>query len=286
MYIEIDQQSGFCHGVVNAIKKAEQELAQSETLYCLGDIVHNGQEVQRLTKQGLKTIDYVDFGQLKNAKVLLRAHGEPPETYQVAQKNGITIIDASCRVVLNIQKKIKKAFEEFPQAQIVIYGKHGHAEVLGLVGQTDNTAIVIENEDELHKVDMQRDIILFSQTTKSVTGFKQLVSLIESNRAKERLFEHHDTICRQVSNRIPNIKTFAQRFDLVLFVSGKKSSNGQILFQECLKVNSNTHFISNYQDIDYDWIANVSSIGICGATSTPKWLMEEVEQALTKHFQL
>ncbi|MDR1591972.1 MAG: 4-hydroxy-3-methylbut-2-enyl diphosphate reductase [Prevotellaceae bacterium] len=284
MIIEIDKQSGFCHGVVRAIRKAEQELQADGTLYCLGDIVHNGQEMQRLSRQGLKTISYSTFSQLKGIKVLLRAHGEPPSTYLTAKRNGISIIDASCRVVLTLQEKIRKSFELYPEAQIVIYGKHGHAEVLGLEGQTDNTAVVVENEEELNKVDFTRDIILFAQTTQSIEGFRSLVELIKQRHKGSAMFKYYDTICRQVSNRIPEIRIFASRFDVTLFVGGEKSSNGRILFQECLKVNPHTHFISSGEDIDERWFAGCRSVGICGATSTPEWLMIVIKDRLEAMF--
>ena len=278
--IEIDTQSGFCNGVVRAIDKAEQELANDSELYCLGDIVHNSQEVERLRKIGLQTIDYKRFKELKNVKVLLRAHGEPPETYKIAEKNGITIIDASCRVVLALQQKIKSSHENFPDAQIVIFGKSGHAEVLGLEGQIDYTAIIVENEDDLEKIDFSRQIFLFSQTTMSVDGFEKIVAEIKNRLQKKVDFRYYDTICRQVANRIPEIKEFAQRFDLVIFVGGQKSSNGKVLFEVCRSVNPNTIFVSSVEDIDFEQIKNAKSIGICGATSTPVWLMEKVKYSI------
>ena len=278
MLIEIDTQSGFCNGVVRAIDKAEQELAISGGLYCLGDIVHNSQEVERLRKIGLQTIDNKQFKELKNVKVLLRAHGEPPEIYKIAKQNGITIIDASCRVVLALQQKIKKAHENFPDAQIVIFGKNGHAEVLGLEGQINYTAIIIENEDDLEKIDFSRPIFLFSQTTMPLNGFKKIVDEIKKRLYQGVDFRYYDTICRQVANRIPEIQKFAQRFDLVIFVGGKKSSNGKVLFEVCRSVNENTLFVSSVEDIDFEHIKKSNSIGICGATSTPVWLMEKVKK--------
>ncbi|MCL2329605.1 MAG: 4-hydroxy-3-methylbut-2-enyl diphosphate reductase [Bacteroidetes bacterium] len=278
--IEIDKQSGFCNGVVRAIDKAEQELATSSGLYCLGDIVHNSQEVERLRRIGLQTIDNKQFRELKDVKVLLRAHGEPPETYKIAEQNRITVIDASCRVVLALQQKIKNAHENFPNAQIVIFGKSGHAEVLGLEGQINYNAIIVENEDDLDKIDFSRQIFLFSQTTMSLDGFEKIVAEIQKRLQKGVNFRYYDTICRQVANRIPEIRKFAQKFDLVIFVGGQKSSNGKVLFDVCRSVNKNTLFVSSVEDIDFEQIKQAKSIGICGATSTPVWLMEKVKSAI------
>lgn len=280
--IEIDEQSGFCFGVVNAIKASEEELKKNNTLYCLGDIVHNGSEVDRLRKLGLTTINHHQFAQLHDTNVLLRAHGEPPSTYEIAEKNNINIIDATCPVVLRLQTKIKKLHNDTDHnTQIVIFGKKGHAEVNGLVGQTNEKAIVIENLNDLDKLDFNKNIQLFSQTTKSLDEFNEIVKTIKKNLSPNCSFKYNDTICRQVANRIPNIRTFAQRHDLVLFVSGKKSSNGKILFEECIKVNPNSHLIAEPDEINPDWLnENINSIGICGATSTPKWLMEKVAEKL------
>jgi 4-hydroxy-3-methylbut-2-en-1-yl diphosphate reductase len=280
--IEIDTGSGFCFGVVNAIKKSEEELNDNRSLYSLGDIVHNGSEVERLNKKGLQTIDHAQLAAMKDSRVLFRAHGEPPSTYQLAQQNHIQVIDATCPVVLKLQQRIKKAYESHPKEvwQIVIYGKIGHAEVIGLMGQTDNSAIVIEGIDDLHKVDLNRNICLFAQTTKPVSGFNALVETIEQRKGANVIFEYYDTICRQVANRIPNIRTFAVRHDIVFFVSGQKSSNGKALFDECKAVNPNSYLISKPEDIEPSLIRNVSSIGICGATSTPVWLMEQVAEKL------
>ena len=282
--IEIDKRSGFCFGVVTAIRKAEEILSKEKKLYCLGDIVHNNKEVDRLRKMGLITINHDEFKQLKNTKVLLRAHGEPPETYQIAKQNNIEIIDATCPVVLQLQKKIEKEHEEqvVKDKQIVIFGKNGHAEVLGLVGQTKGKAIVIENLEEAKKLDFSKNIYLYSQTTKSLDEFKEIVEYIEKEKSPNATFEYHDTICRQVANRIPNIKTFAASHDLVFFVSGKKSSNGRILFSECKKVNPNSYFIDSAESINKELLQGAQSIGICGATSTPKWLMEEVYQEIER----
>ena len=277
--VEIDEGSGFCFGVVTAINKAEEELAKGETLYCLGDIVHNSREVERLKTMGLITINREEFKQLRNAKVLLRAHGEPPETYMIARENNIEIIDATCPVVLRLQKRIKQEFLQDAandEKQIVIYGKNGHAEVLGLVGQTDGKAIVIEKAEEVKKLDLNKSVRLFSQTTKSLDEFQEIVAYIKQNISPEATFEYYDTICRQVANRMPKLREFAATHDLIFFVSGKKSSNVKMLFEECLKVNANSHLIDNEKEIDPSLLQNVQSIGVCGATSTPKWLMEKI----------
>ena len=281
MKIEIDNNSGFCFGVMRATTTAETELAKQQPLYCLGDIVHNGQEVERLTRLGLITIDHAQLAQLHDVRVLLRAHGEPPHTYELARQNNITIIDATCPVVLKLQQKIKQAYNNHPEAQIVIYGKIGHAEVIGLEGQTNGNAIVVEDENDLHKINFNQPIILFSQTTKSIEGFNQLVEIIKTKIADNLHFEYHDTICRNVANRIPNIKEFASQFDVVLFVAGAKSSNGKVLFNECLSVNPHTYLVSSAKELNPEWLKNVESIGICGATSTPKWLMEAIKQKVT-----
>ena len=276
--VEIDEGSGFCFGVVTAIHKAEEELAKGETLYCLGDIVHNSREVDRLKTMGLITINREEFKQLKNAKVLLRAHGEPPETYIIARENNIEIIDATCPVVLRLQKRIRQGYlaDSDEEKQIVIYGKSGHAEVLGLVGQTDGKAIVIEKAEEAKKLDLNKSIRLFSQTTKSLDEFQEIVEYFKQHISPEATFEYYDTICRQVANRMPKLREFAATHDLIFFVSGKKSSNGKMLFEECLKVNANSHLIDNEKEIDPSLLQNVKSIGVGGATSTPKWLMEKI----------
>jgi len=278
--IEIDNGSGFCFGVTTAIQKAEEELAKSNTLYCLGDIVHNGQECERLKKLGLITINHEEVAQLHDVKVLLRAHGEPPVTYELARKNNIEIIDATCPVVLRLQKRIKQEYDKSSDAQIVIYGKNGHAEVLGLVGQTNGQAIVIEGIKEIERLDFNKDIRLYSQTTKSLDEFRQIVEYIQEHISPEATFEYHDTICRQVANRMPNIRQFAASHDLVFFVCGRKSSNGKILYHECKKVNPNSYLIDQPEEINKDILQGANSIGICGATSTPKWLMEECKKKI------
>lgn len=289
MKIEIDQGSGFCFGVTRAINKAEEELAQRNTLYCLGDIVHNGKECDRLKKMGLITIGHEEFEHLQNTKVLLRAHGEPPETYHKAQENGIEIIDATCPVVLNLQERIRKEYASLKsdEKQIVIYGKKGHAEVLGLVGQTEGKAIVIETPEDISKLDLGKDISLYSQTTKPLDGFREIVEYIGTHIAPTATFKYYDTICRQVANRMPHIREFASRHDVILFVCGKKSSNGRVLFNECKNINPRAYMIDSADEIDFTWLDNCNSVGICGATSTPKWLMEEckirIEQFLGCH---
>lgn len=281
--IEIDNGSGFCFGVTTAIHKAEEELKKDGQLYCLGDIVHNSREVERLRDMGLVTIDHDQFNRLHNVKVLLRAHGEPPETYETARRNNIEIIDATCPIVSTLQKRIKREYDkkDDPDKQIVIFGKNGHAEVLGLVGQTEGKAIVIESLEEAKRLDFSKSIRLYSQTTKSLDEFKQIVEYIREHISPAASFQSFDTICRQVANRIPNIRQFASMHNLIFFVSGKKSSNGKILFSECKKVNPNTYFIESADDVkDINLPEGLQSIGICGATSTPKWLMEEVSQAI------
>ncbi len=284
--IEIDTGSGFCFGVTTAIKKAEEELAKGSTLYCLGDIVHNGMECERLRKMGLITINHDEMARLHDAKVLLRAHGEPPATYELARRNNIEIIDATCPVVLMLQKRIKQQYETAnthhptPNTQIVIFGKKGHAEVLGLVGQTQGNAIVIENFDEVKKLDFTRDIYLYSQTTKSLDEFHRIIAYIQQHIAPTATFKSFDTICRSVANRMGGISQFAVRHDLILFVCGRKSSNGKVLYNECLRVNPNTHLVEGPDAIDPSWLQGIETVGICGATSTPKWLMEQCRDAI------
>lgn len=285
LQIEIDNGSGFCFGVTTAIQKAEEELAKGNTLYCLGDIVHNGMECDRLRQMGLVTINHDEMRQLHDVKVLLRAHGEPPATYELARQNHIEIIDATCPVVLQLQKKIKRQYEaqcQQPSAnsQIVIFGKKGHAEVLGLVGQTQSSAIVIESFEEVKKLDLSRDIYLYSQTTKSLDEFHHIIEYIQQHISADATFKSFDTICRSVANRMPNISSFAAKHDLILFVCGRKSSNGKVLFNECLRVNPNTHLIEGPDEISPQWLEGIRTVGICGATSTPKWLMEQCRDAI------
>lgn len=287
--IEIDTNSGFCFGVVTAIDKAEAELSQSGSLHCIGDIVHNASEVERLRLKGLKTITHEDLESLQNSTVLLRAHGEPPSTYTKLERNHNRIIDATCPVVLRLQKRIKTAYREAAEKlhygkitempTFIIYGKRGHAEVNGLVGQTEGNAIVIESADELDNIDLDRNVLLYSQTTKSIEGFRHVVDEIKK-RKRSGSFEYFDTICRQVATRSEKIKEFARAHDCIIFVSGAKSSNGKVLLEECRKVNPRTYLARDGEDLKREWVEGVHSIGICGATSTPGWLMEEVRKQI------
>lgn len=283
--IEIDEQSGFCFGVTTAIQKAEEELAKGAPLYCLGDIVHNGKECERLKRMGLITIDHATFAELHNAKVLLRAHGEPPETYETAKRNNLQLIDATCPVVLKLQQRIKKKWQESAneERQIIIHGQSGHAEVLGLVGQTHGEAIVIENTSQLDRISTDKNTYIYSQTTKSLEGYRQIAEAIKERINSDREVEYFDTVCRRVSNRMSGMSKFASEHQLIFFVSGRKSSNGKILFDECKRTNSNSYHIEGPQEINFSLIEGVESIGICGATSTPKWLMEDCRQAILNY---
>ncbi|MBO7415863.1 MAG: 4-hydroxy-3-methylbut-2-enyl diphosphate reductase [Bacteroidaceae bacterium] len=287
MKVEIDNESGFCFGVLSAIGKAEEELRKSGQLFCLGDIVHNGIECDRLQRLGLRTINHDEYSSLHNTRVLLRAHGEPPSTYAIARKNGITLVDATCPVVLKLQQRIHMQFEKLDPAtqQIVIFGQKGHAEILGLVGQTDGNVTVIESADEIDRIDFSKDIFLYSQTTKSLENYNQLIEKISDRIHDGRKFVHNNTVCGQVSHRREKIRDFAQRHDVILFVSGRKSSNGKVLFNEIQKVNPESYMIESCDDIDYSLLSGAESIGICGATSTPKWLMEECRNYITDHFR-
>lgn len=282
--IEIDQGSGFCFGVVNAIKSAERELQKDGNLYCLGDLVHNSLEMERLKKLGLKTINHEGFSRLKDKTVLLRAHGEPPSTYNIAENRRIKIVDATCPVVLKLQRRIHDCYQEITglNTQLVIYGKKGHAEVNGLVGQTKGTAIVIEKPEDLGRLDFSREIMLFSQTTKPLDGFWEIVGEIKVRMKDGVGFLYFDTICRQVANRLPKIKDFVSKHDWIYFVAGQKSSNGKMLFEECKKANPNITFISESSEITEPLPSGVRKVGVCGATSTPKWLMEEVASRIEK----
>lgn len=289
MKVEIDSNSGFCFGVVTAIQKAESELARSGRLACLGDIVHNASEVERLRLRGLRTITHTELEHMHDDTVLLRAHGEPPSTYETIRRNNVTVIDATCPVVLRLQKRIKQAYDEGKRRVaageaplpplILIYGKEGHAEVNGLVGQTEGTAIVIQNADELDGVDLSRDIMLYSQTTKSLEGFQRIVEEIK-RRKKKGGFQYFDTICRQVATRLEKMRDFAASHDVVVFVSGAKSSNGKVLCEECRKVNPRTYSVTEASELRPEWVAGAETVGICGATSTPGWLMEEVAKII------
>ncbi|PWJ42083.1 4-hydroxy-3-methylbut-2-enyl diphosphate reductase [Sediminitomix flava] len=285
MEVVIDQKSGYCFGVEFAIQMAEEEMNESGSLYCLGDIVHNSMEVKRLHAKGLRVIDRDELATLKDCKVLIRAHGEPPATYKTAIENNIELIDASCPVVLKLQNRVKNAYDRAKEinGQMVIYGKDGHAEVIGLNGQTGNQAIIVTTIDDLEKVDFNRPIVLFSQTTKSTKGFYGLKEEIEKRLtqihgedATLELFDANDSICRQVSNREPQMVKFSSENDVIIFVSGKKSSNGKALYGVCLQNNPRSYFVENEDEIDPNWIKENDKIGICGATSTPMWLMEQV----------
>lgn len=288
MEVTIDKNSGYCFGVEFAIKMAEDEMEMSDKLYCLGDIVHNDMEVKRLGEKGLVVIDREQLQQLRNCKVLIRAHGEPPETYRTALENDIELIDASCPVVLKLQNRVKYAFDkmEKEQGQIVIYGKKGHAEVIGLTGQTLEKAIVVMEEKDLDKIDYTKPVTLFSQTTKSTKGFYELKERIEARirevngEFKEVDFSANDSICRQVSNREPQLLNFSKENNVIIFVSGKKSSNGKALFQVCKSQNERSYFVENETEIDTAWFKFEDKVGICGATSTPMWLMEQVQRYL------
>ncbi|MBJ6118548.1 4-hydroxy-3-methylbut-2-enyl diphosphate reductase [Pontibacter sp. BT310] len=275
--VTIDSNSGFCFGVVYAIQMAEDILDEKGYLYCLGDIVHNDEEVQRLQHRGLRIIDHTQFRELQNEAVLIRAHGEPPETYQTALNNNLTLIDASCPVVLKLQNRIKSSYDK--DDRIFIYGKHGHAEVLGLLGQTNNKAVVFENIDELLQHELPSKITLYSQTTKSTDNFYSIKDQLET---KGYEVDANDTICRQVSNRDKELRKFAAQFTKIVFVSGTKSSNGKVLYQVCKNTNPDSYFISKAEELQQDWFKAGDTVGICGATSTPMWLMEQVRDSLLK----
>ena len=279
--------------MTTAIRKAEEELASGDRLYCLGDIVHNGKECERLKSLGLITVEHEQMQSLHDAKILFRAHGEPPTTYRQAEGNRLAVIDATCPVVLNLQRRIKREYNESRESntQIVIYGKNGHAEVVGLVGQTEGTAIVVENVADLDKLDFSRNISLYSQTTMSLTGFRQIVEGISRRMAATTvvgknmlmnaegcLFRYFDTVCRQVANRIGDISRFAEKHDVIIFVAGKKSSNGKVLYEQCHQVNPNAYLVGKPEEINPLWLKDARSVGICGATSTPKWLMEQCRE--------
>jgi 4-hydroxy-3-methylbut-2-en-1-yl diphosphate reductase len=288
MKITIDTYSGFCFGVVYAIEMAESILKNEGSLYCLGDIVHNNKEVERLNALGLKIIDHNDLHALKDCKVLIRAHGEPPSTYELALTNNIQLLDASCPVVLKLQHQIKGGYEEIKQidGQVIIFGKQGHAEVVGLLGQTNNNAIVVASFEDLEKIDFNKSIYIYSQTTKSPKAYQEITLEIEK-RVKMSTNTNikyivNDTLCRQVSGREPQLKQFSTLNDVVIFVSGKKSSNGKMLYQSCKNENQNSYFISDIDELKADWFLGVNSVGICGATSTPRWLMESVQKAIEK----
>jgi 4-hydroxy-3-methylbut-2-enyl diphosphate reductase len=286
MKVTIDKYSGFCFGVVYAIEMAESILEKEGVLYCLGDIVHNNKEVERLTDMGLKIINNSDLKNYSNCKVLIRAHGEPPSTYDIALKNNIELLDASCPVVLKLQHQIKEGYEDIKKidGQVIIFGKEGHAEVTGLLGQTKNNAIIVTTVEDLEKVDFSKSIYIYSQTTKSPKAYKAITDLISKrvSLAKGNNIKYivHDTLCRQVSGREPQLKNFSKENDVIIFVSGQKSSNGKMLYQSCRAENPNSYFISDINEINSEWFSASDSVGICGATSTPRWLMEKVQNAI------
>ena len=282
MKITIDKNSGFCFGVVYAIEMAENILETEDHLYCLGDIVHNDMEVERLKKIGLKIIKHKELKKLKNVSVLIRAHGEPPETYKLALKNNLKLIDASCPVVLKLQNQIKKGYKEIKDidGQVIIYGKKGHAEVIGLIGQTNGKAIVVENIDDVKKIDFSKPISIYSQTTKSPKSYSKIINEIRKKSNKDLQFVVKDTLCRQVSGREPQLKNFSKENQVIIFVSGRKSSNGRMLYESCKKVNKRSYFISDSNELNSDWFIKIKSVGICGATSTPLWLMQKVAKKI------
>ncbi len=290
MEVHVDKNSGFCFGVEFAIQMAEDEMEDNDHLYCLGDIVHNDMEVARLNAKGLKVVDRSELKNIRDSRVLIRAHGEPPETYRIALENNLELIDASCPVVLKLQNRIKYAFDEMKKVdgQVVIYGKEGHAEVIGLTGQTNSSAIIVSNEKDLERIDFSRPVVLFSQTTKSTEGFYRIKSLIEERmketcgRDEDIEFKANDSICRQVSNREPQLNNFSQEHDVIIFVSGKKSSNGRALFNVCEQNNPRSYFVEDKSEINPGWFNESDSIGVCGATSTPMWLMEGIADHILK----
>ncbi|MFV0506102.1 MAG: 4-hydroxy-3-methylbut-2-enyl diphosphate reductase [Bacteroidales bacterium] len=284
MKVEINKSSGFCFGVINAIKTAESKLNEHGNIYCLGDIVHNSEEIERLKRMGLIAINHDEYYKLQNCTVLLRAHGEPPQVYEYATQNGIQLFDATCPVVLSLQKRIRREHSAIADtdAQVVIYGKRGHAEVIGLNGQIGNKAIIVQDKSDIEKIDFSKPIQLFSQTTQPIDGFNNLVKTI--NEKKRESVKINDTICRQVANRVPILKKFAKNYQTIIFVSGKKSSNGKFLYEVCKKENPQTHFVSSINEIDEDWFDDVDTVGICGATSTPQWLMESVKAHIEQKY--
>ena len=289
MIIEIDKNSGFCFGVVYAIEMAENELENSKNLLCLGDIVHNNKEVERLNNLGLKVITHEELKDYKDCKVLIRAHGEPPSTYKIAIENNLQLLDASCPVVLKLQHQIKEGYKQVSKlkGQIVVYGKKGHAEVVGLLGQISGDAILISSIDDLDILDFSMPIYMYSQTTKSPRAYDEIKKEIQIRR-KEMGFNDplefvvHETLCRQVSGRDPQLRKFSEKHDVIIFVSGQKSSNGKMLYESCKSENSNSYFISDLDEINVLWFDGMSSVGICGATSTPLWLMEKVSDYISK----
>jgi 4-hydroxy-3-methylbut-2-enyl diphosphate reductase len=289
MVVEIDKQSGFCFGVQNAVEIAEKALLRGEKVFSLGPIVHNDKEVERLSSMGLLSITHDEFMELKDCKVLIRAHGEPPETYITAEKNNITIIEATCPIVRRLQSKIKDTWIKTKKGngQVVIFGKPGHAEVVGLLGQINNEGILISGIEDFDKIDVSRPVYLFSQTTMSVKEFNNLRDILHFRMVEKGIQDPeknlivNKTICGQVSNREPHLKLFAQKHDTIIFVSGRESSNGKMLYSICKNVNEDTHFVSSAEEIDKLWFNGKKSVGICGATSTPKWLIENIRDIIS-----
>lgn len=284
MIVETDKQSGFCFGVSNAVEIAEKALNEGEKVYCLGSIVHNDEEVNRLSGLGLETINHDEFRKLRNCKVLIRAHGEPPATYKTAEENNITIIEATCPIVKRLQARIREAWQKTSEqnGQIVIFGKKGHAEVVGLMGQINNEAILVSQLSDLESIDVTRPVTMFAQTTMGITPYNEIAeALRQKMRDKgtanpDELLKVSRTICGQVSNREPHLREFAARYDVIIFVSGRESSNGKMLYSVCKSINPETYFVSSTSEIDREWFRNRQSAGICGATSTPKWLIEQI----------
>jgi 4-hydroxy-3-methylbut-2-enyl diphosphate reductase len=288
MVVEVDERSGFCFGVQNAVEIAEEVLTRGEKVFSLGQIVHNDIEVERLSSLGLESVNHEQFLNLKNCKVLIRAHGEPPETYQIAEKNIITIIEATCPIVKRLQSRIKETWLKTKRngGQVVILGKAGHAEVVGLMGQTDNEAILVSGKEDIGKIDVRHGVYLFSQTTMSVSDYQNLKEAIllqmkETGISNPEKYLHvNNTICGQVSNRQPRLKAFAKKHDVIVFVSGKESSNGRMLYSVCKSENPNTWFVSSPEEIKKEWFEGRNSVGVCGATSTPKWLIDKIRDTI------
>jgi len=289
MVVEIDRQSGFCFGVQNAVEIAEEALRNGEKVFSLGSIVHNDKEVERLSALGLVSIENEDFRKLRNCKVLIRAHGEPPDTYVTADKNNITIIEATCPIVKRLQSKIKDTWLKTKESdgQVVIFGKPGHAEVIGLLGQTNNDGILVSGPEDIGKIDFKRPVYLFAQTTMSINEYSNFTGNLRSQMKEngipdpDKLLIINNTICGQVSNREPQLKAFARKHDTIIFVSGRESSNGKLLYSVCKKINPHTYFVSSPEELDITWFAGKRSIGICGATSTPKWLIENIRDIIS-----
>jgi 4-hydroxy-3-methylbut-2-enyl diphosphate reductase len=289
MIVEIDKQSGFCFGVQNAVEIAEKALLRGEKVFSLGSIVHNDKEVDRLSSLGLVSIDHEQFRKLKNCKVLIRAHGEPPDTYSIAEKNNITIVEATCPIVKRLQSKIRETWirTKTGEGQVVIFGKPGHAEVVGLLGQINNEGILVSGPDDFGKIDISKPVYLFSQTTMSVKEYGKLTEILRSKMEDQGIEDPaknliiNKTICGQVSNREPHLKTFAKKHDIIIFVSGRESSNGKMLYSVCKNVNPDTHFVSSSEELDKTWFTGKKSVGICGATSTPKWLIENIRDIIS-----